>query len=65
MVQPYVLSAGQAISTLNGTVTATDAITLTATTGMPLAAPASNRRAETFHELQYQGYLPRAISLSL
>lgn len=32
MAQPYVLDAGQEISTLNGTVNATDAITLTAAT---------------------------------
>lgn len=32
MAQPYVLAAGQAISTLNGTVNARDAITVTAAT---------------------------------
>jgi hypothetical protein len=32
MTSPYVLAAGQAISTLNGTVTATDAISVTAAT---------------------------------
>lgn len=32
MAQPYELAAGQAVSTLNGTVTATDAITVTAAT---------------------------------
>ena len=38
MTTPYTLGAGQAISTLNGTVTATNIITLTATTtGHPFA----------------------------
>lgn len=32
MAQPYILGAGQAISTLNGTFTARDAITVTAAT---------------------------------
>ncbi|HVZ60634.1 MAG TPA: hypothetical protein VG892_07595 [Terriglobales bacterium] len=32
MAEPYVLAAGQALSTLNGSVNATDAITVTATT---------------------------------